>query len=197
MKKISGWIIVLVLLALVVFWGIRVYNRMVAGEEQISKAWGNVENVYQRRSDLIPNLVSTVQGAADYEKSTLKAVVEARASASQAKVDANNLTPENLAKFQGAQDALTQALGKLMVVIERYPELKANENFLELQAQLEGTENRIAVERNKFNETVQPFNTMIRKFPANVVANMFGFKEKAYFAAAEGADQAPKVDLKF
>lgn len=173
------------------------YNKMVQKDEECSKAWANVENAYQRRMDLIPNLVKTVQGAAEYEKGTLTEVIEARAKATSVQVDPSNLTEESLAKFQAAQDQLSSALSRLMVVIERYPELKANENFLELQAQLEGTENRIAVERGKFNEVVNDYNSYIRRFPNNIVAGMFNFEKKGYFKAAEGADKAPEVEFNF
>ena len=170
---------------------------MVLKDEECSKAWANVENAYQRRLDLIPNLVKTVQGAADYEKGTLTEVIEARAKATSVQVDPNNLTEESIAKFQAAQDQLSSALSRLMVVVERYPELKANQNFLELQAQLEGTENRIAVERGKFNETVNDYNSYIRKFPNNIIAGMFNFDKKGYFKATEGADKAPDVEFNF
>ena len=152
---------------------------------------------YQRRLDLIPNLVKTVQGAADYEKGTLEAVVEARAKATSVQVDANNLTEEAIAKFQAAQDQLSSALSKMLVTVERYPELKANQNFLELQAQLEGTENRIAVERNKFNETVGDYNSYIRKFPNNIISGLFNFDKKGYFKATAGAENAPDVNFNF
>ena len=185
--------IVLVLGAMLV----KPYNRMVQKDEECSKAWANVENAYQRRLDLIPNLVKTVQGAADYEKGTLTEVIEARAKATSVQVDPNNLTEESIAKFQAAQDQLSSALSRLMVVVERYPELKANQNFLELQAQLEGTENRIAVERGKFNETVNDYNSYIRKFPNNIIAGMFNFDKKGYFKATEGADKAPDVEFNF
>lgn len=168
---------------------------MVAAEEKAVQAWSQVENVYQRRSDLIPNLVATVKGAADFERGTLEAVIEARAKATSVTVDPSNLTEESMAAFQSAQDNLSQSLGRLMVVIERYPELKANQNFLELQAQLEGTENRITVERRSFNETVQSYNTLIRKFPNSIIAGIAGFEKKAYFKAAEGADKAPVVEF--
>jgi LemA protein len=194
-KKFGGLLVLLIIAAILVVWGVKTNNRMVAAEEEVSKAWGNVENAYQRRADLIPNLVETVKGVAEYEKSTLEAVIEARAKASQTTLDASDLTEENMAAFQAAQDNLSQSLGRLMVVVERYPELKATENFKELQAQLEGTENRIAVERNKFNEAVQPYNSMIRKFPASIVAKIAGFDKKAYFKAAEGSDQAPQVQF--
>ena len=147
--------------------------------------------------DLIPNLVKTVQGAADYEKGTLTEVIEARAKATSVQVDPSNLTEESIAKFQAAQDQLSSALSRLMVVVERYPELKANQNFLELQAQLEGTENRIAVERGKFNETVNDYNSYIRRFPNNIIAGMFNFDKKGYFKATEGADKAPDVEFNF
>ena len=185
--------IVLVLGAMLV----KPYNKMVQKDEECSKAWANVENAYQRRLDLIPNLVKTVQGAADYEKGTLTEVIEARAKATSVQVDPNNLTEESIAKFQAAQDQLSSALSRLMVVVERYPELKANQNFLELQAQLEGTENRIAVERGKFNETVNNYNSYIRKFPNNIIAGMFNFDKKGYFKATEGADKAPDVEFNF
>lgn len=173
------------------------YNQMVQKDETCSKAWANVENAYQRRMDLIPNLAKTVQGAADYERGTLEAVIEARSKATSVQVDPSNLTEESLAKFQAAQDQLSSALSRLMVVVERYPELKANQNFLELQSELEGTENRIAVERNKYNETVGEYNTYIRRFPNNIIAGLFNFDKKGYFKAAEGADKAPEVDFNF
>lgn len=185
--------VVLVLAAMFV----KPYNKMVQKDEECSKAWANVENAYQRRMDLIPNLVKTVQGAADYEKGTLTEVIEARAKATSVQVDPSNLTEESLAKFQAAQDQLSSALSRLMVVVERYPELKANQNFLELQAQLEGTENRIAVERGKYNETVNDYNSFIRRFPNNIIAGMFNFDKKGYFKAAEGADKAPDVEFNF
>ncbi len=196
-SKKSTWIIVLVIVALVALWGVKAYNSMVSGEEGVSTAWSQVENVYQRRMDLIPNLVNTVKGAADFEKSTLTDVIEARSKASSIQLQANELTEENLAAFQQAQESLSGALSRLMVTVERYPELKANQNFLELQSQLEGTENRIAVERNKYNDVVKGFNTNIRRFPKNIIASMFGFETKAYFKAAEGADKAPSVEFNF
>ena len=185
--------IVIVLAAMFV----KPYNTMVQKDEEASKAWANVENAYQRRLDLIPNLVKTVQGAAEYEKGTLTEVIEARAKATSVQIDPNNLTEEAIAKFQAAQDQLSSALSRLMVVVERYPELKANQNFLELQAQLEGTENRIAVERGKFNETVNDYNSYIRKFPNNIIAGLFNFDKKGYFKATEGADKAPDVEFNF
>ena len=191
---------ILIIVGIVIVLGamlVKPYNNMVAKDEGCSKAWANVENAYQRRMDLIPNLVKTVQGAADYEKGTLTEVIEARAKATSVQVDPSNLTEESLAKFQAAQDQLSSALSRLMVVVERYPELKANQNFLELQAQLEGTENRIAVERGKFNETVNDYNSYIRRFPNNIIAGIFNFDKKGYFKAAEGADKAPDVEFNF
>jgi LemA protein len=193
MKK---WITIgIVLLVIVIIYKLFVgsYNNMVNKEEGVSQQWAQVENQYQRRMDLIPNLVNTVKGYADFEKSTLTAVIEARASATQVKVDPKNLTPESLQKFQEAQGQLGSALGRLLVVAEQYPNLKANENFLELQAQLEGTENRIAVERNKFNESAKDFNIYIRRFPQNILAGIYGFKNKAYFESDKGANKAPTV----
>jgi len=195
MKKGRIWIIIIAIIAILVLWFVKLNNRMVAAEEKAVQAWSQVENVYQRRSDLIPNLVATVKGAADFERGTLEAVIEARAKATSVTVDPSNLTEESMAAFKSAQDNLSQSLGRLMVVIERYPELKANQNFLELQAQLEGTENRITVERRSFNETVQSYNTLIRKFPNSIIAGIAGFEKKAYFKAAEGADKAPVVEF--
>ncbi|MFA5228071.1 MAG: LemA family protein [Bacteroidales bacterium] len=195
MKKGRIWIIIIAIIAILVLWFVKLNNRMVAAEEKAVQAWSQVENVYQRRSDLIPNLVAIVKGAADFERGTLEAVIEARAKATSVTVDPSNLTEESMAAFQSAQDNLSQSLGRLMVVIERYPELKANQNFLELQAQLEGTENRITVERRSFNETVQTYNTLIRKFPNSIIAGIAGFEKKAYFKAAEGADKAPVVEF--
>lgn len=169
------------------------YNSLVSKEEAISSQWAQVENAYQRRADLIPNLVNTVKGYADFEQETLTKVIEARAKATQVNLNVDDLSPENIAKFEQAQAGLSSALSRLLVVAEQYPQLKANQNFLELQAQLEGTENRIAVERNKFNTAVQEFNTSVRRFPANITAMIFGFKPKAYFHAKEGSDKAPEV----
>ncbi len=174
-----------------------IYNKLVKLDETVQQAWAQVENVYQRRADLIPNLVKTVKGAADFEKGTLESVINARSKASSVQVDPSNLTEENIAKFQQVQDELSSALNRLMVVVERYPELKANQNFLELQSQLEGTENRITVERKKFNEVVQSYNTAVRRFPNNIFAGMFGFDKKGYFKAKEGAENAPEVDFNF
>ena len=189
--------IVLVAVIIIIIWPVSLYNKMVRADEQVSQSWGQVENVYQRRADLIPNLVNTVKGAADFERNTLQAVIEARANATSMKIDPAQLTEENLAAFQKAQDNLSSSLSRLMVVVERYPELKANQNFLELQAQLEGTENRITVERMKFNESVQSYNSLIRRFPANMVAGLMNFDKKAYFHAAEGAEVAPDVNFDF
>jgi LemA protein len=171
------------------------YNAMVAKQEATTGAWAQVENVYQRRADLIPNLVNTVKGVANFEKETLKEVVEARASATQVKVDASNLSPEQIKAFQASQGQLTQALGKLLMVAEQYPQLKATQNFLELQSQLEGTENRISVERQKFNAVVQDYNAYIRKFPQVIYSGWFGFEKKGYFEAEAGADKAPEVSF--
>lgn len=169
------------------------YNSMVTLDENVKGKWGVVQAQYQRRTDLIPNLVESVKGAANFEKSTLTAVIEARAKATAVQVDPTKLTPESIKAFQEAQGQLGAALGRLMVVSEQYPQLKTNENFLGLQAQIEGTENRITVARNDFNGAVQDYNTKIRKFPANLTAKMFGFTEKGYFQAEAGADKAPKV----
>lgn len=171
------------------------YNRMVVEDENVSSAWAQVENVYQRRADLIPNLVETVKGYAEHESSTLENVVAARAKATQVTVDPENLTPEALAAFNEAQGELSSALGRLLLIQENYPDLKASQQFMELQAQLEGTENRIATERMKFNEAAKTYNTMIRQFPDNIIASMFGFEKKAYFEAQAGAETAPKVEF--
>lgn len=168
---------------------------MVSMDQNVVSQWAQVENVYQRRADLIPNLVATVKGYAAHESETLTGVIEARAKATSTTIDPTNLTAENMQAFQQAQGGLSSALSKLMVVVERYPDLKANQNFLELQAQLEGTENRIAVERQKFNTSVQGYNTFIKQFPKNIYANIFDFDEKAYFKAQENAEQAPKVEF--
>lgn len=171
------------------------YNTMVEKQEAVTAQWSQVENVYQRRADLIPNLVSTVKGYADFEQKTLTAVIEARAQATSVNVDPSKLDASSIKQFQSAQDGLSSALSRLMVVVERYPDLKANQNFLELQSQLEGTENRIAVERRKYNESAQAYNTYIRKFPNNMIAGMFDFEKSEYFEADEGAEKAPKVEF--
>lgn len=166
---------------------------MVTMQEGVTAQWSQVENVYQRRSDLIPNLVNTVKGYADFEKETLTQVIEARAKATAVNINPDKLDAQSLQNFQNAQSGLSSALSKLMVVVEKYPELKANQGFLDLQAQLEGTENRITVERQKFNQTAQSYNTFIRTFPKNIFAGMFGFEKKAYFEAEKGAEKAPQV----
>lgn len=171
------------------------YNSLVEKQESVESAWSQVENVYQRRADLIPNLVNTVKGYAAHEKETLEGVIEARSKATQITVSADDLSEENIKKFQAAQGELQQALGKLLAITENYPDLKANENFRDLQAQLEGTENRITVERQKFNETVKVYNTSIRKFPTTIYAGWFGFKKKGYFEAQAGAEKAPEVQF--
>lgn len=171
------------------------YNNMVTMEEGVKSAWSNVETQYQRRADLIPNLVSTVKGYAAHEEQTLNAVVEARAKATSVNVGLEDITPENIAKFQEAQSAVTSALGRLIAVSESYPDLKANQNFLELQAQLEGTENRITVARKEFNDATQGYNVAVRKFPANIIATIFGFDQKPYFEADAAAAEAPKVEF--
>lgn len=194
MKK--GTIILIVLIAIVAvlaFWAIGVRNGLVTAEEQVNKQWANVESQYQRRADLIPNLVATVKGYASHESQTLENVVAARAKATQVTVDPTELTPEKLQEYQAAQGELTSALGRLLMITENYPDLKANQNFLELQSQLEGTENRIQVERSRYNEEAQTYNTMIRRFPKSMIASMFGFNQKPYFSAEEGAQRAPEV----
>ena len=171
------------------------YNRMVELEENIDARWAQVENVYQRRADLIPNLVNTVKGYADHESETLESVVEARSKATSINLSADELTEENMQKFQQAQEGLSSTLSRLMMIQERYPDLKANQNFRDLQAQLEGTENRISVERRKFNEATRQYNTYIKQFPRNFIADMFGFERKPYFESDEGADEVPEVEF--
>ncbi|MEQ1744136.1 MAG: LemA family protein [Saprospiraceae bacterium] len=188
-------LILLGLLLLLVFNMCGTYNSVVTKDEGVKKAWSQVENQYQRRSDLIPNLVSTVKGYAEFEKSTLQAVVDARASATKVTFTADQLTPENIQRFEQAQGALSSSLSRLLAVAENYPNLKANENFRDLQVQLEGTENRIAEERRKFNESVNGYNTYIRKFPTNLYAGIFGFSPRGYFQAAAGSENAPKVEF--
>ncbi|MFN9596685.1 MAG: LemA family protein [Bacteroidota bacterium] len=180
---------------LFVWWLSSSYNRLVSKNEEANAAWQNVESDYQRRLDLIPNLVSTVKGYADFEKSTLEAVVQARAQATQVKLDASNLNKENLQKFQEAQGAVSSSLSRLLVTVEQYPNLKANQNFLELQAELTGTENRIKVSRNNFNEAVKNYNLSVKSFPTNIMASMFGFQARAYFESDAGAEKAPKVEF--
>ena len=188
--------VILLGIAMLVFWGIGSYNNMVALEQSVIQSWSQVENQYQRRADLIPNLVNTVKGYADFEKEVLTKVTESRSKVSQFNITPEVLNdPQAFAKFQSLQGELSGALSRLLVTVENYPQLKANENFLQLQAQLEGTENRISVERKKFNEVVQQYNTTIKKFPASMLAGMFGFGEKQYFKAIQGADTPPKVEF--
>lgn len=187
---------VIVVLAIVVYRTlVGGYNNMVAKGEGIKSQWAQVQNVYQRRADLIPNLVNTVKGYADFEQETLTKVIEARAKATSVNIDAGNLTPEKIAEFQAAQGELSSAIGRLLVSVERYPDLKANQNFLNLQEQLEGTENRITVERQKFNDVVLDYNTYIKGFPRNLLAGMYGFQEKGYFEAKETAQEVPQVQF--
>ena len=190
-------IIVVAFIALVVLsivmWGTKVYNGMVTMNEGVTSQRGNVETQYQRRSDLIPNFVNTVKGAANFEQTTLTQVIEARAKATSVTIDPSKMTAENMQQFQQAQGQVTSALGRLMVVMEQYPELKATQNFRDLQVELEGTENRISVERRKFNEVAQSYNAYIKRFPQNIIAGMSGFRAKPYFEAVEGAEKAPEV----
>ena len=197
-KSYKGLIIlgvVLLFVFLLISSATRTYNGLVKAEETVDAQWAQVENTYQRRADLIPNLVSTVKGYADFEQKTLTDVIEARSKATSVNINPENINPQSLQQFQAAQDGLSSALSRLMVVVERYPELKANQNFLELQSQLEGTENRISVERRRFNETATTYNTNIRSFPRNLFASIFGFERKAYFEASEGAEKAPVVNF--
>lgn len=196
-KSNKGSLIAIVVAILLVLWavvaGISFNNKAVQQEEGVRQAWSQVENQYQRRADLIPNLVNTVKGYATHERETLEGVVEARAKATQMTVDPTKMTPEDLAAYQQAQGELSQALGRLLAVSERYPDLKANENFKALQVQLEGTENRISTERKRFNEVTQEYNTFVRKFPNNIFGSILGFKAKPYFESVAGADRAPEV----
>ena len=194
-KKTLTWIVVLGVLAIIVIWGIGRYNTIITAEENVNTAWSQVDNQYQRRADLIPNLVETVKGYAAHESETLEGVVAARAKATQVLVDPANATPAQMAAFQAAQGELTQALGRLMAIAENYPDLKASKSFETLQAQLEGTENRITVARNNFNETARQFNTLIRRFPTNLIANAMNAEKRPYFEANPGADQAPQVQF--
>jgi LemA protein len=182
-------------LVILVLWIFSSYNGLVNKDEAVNSQWGTVESQYQRRMDLIPNLVNTVKGYAEFEQETLTKVIEARSNATSVKIDPANLTPEKLAQFQQAQEGVTSALSRLLVVVEKYPDLKANQNFLELQSQLEGTENRIAVERKRFNDAVNDYNKAVRGFPGVIVAKISGFERKGYFEAAQGAEQAPTVDF--
>ncbi|MFD2203842.1 LemA family protein [Shivajiella indica] len=196
MKKALIPIIIIVLVGIFVYTkAVGVYNMFVQNEETINGTWAEVETQYQRRADLIPNLVNTVKGYADFEQETLTAVIEARAKATSITLNADDLTPEKIAQFQQAQDQLSGSLSRLLVAVERYPDLKANQNFLELQAQLEGTENRIAVARRNFNQTVQSYNASLRTFPNNLFAGWYGFETKGYFEAAQGAETAPTVQF--
>ncbi|ERM83458.1 LemA family protein [Rhodonellum psychrophilum GCM71 = DSM 17998] len=196
MKKFLIPIIVLVLIGIFVYTkAVGVYNQFVQTEETINGEWAEVETQYQRRADLIPNLVNTVKGYADFEQETLTGVIEARSKATSININAENLTPEKIAEFQQAQDQLSGALSRLLVTVERYPDLKANQNFLELQAQLEGTENRIAVARRNFNQSVQAYNSNLRTFPNNIFAGWYGFDRKGYFEASEGSENAPTVQF--
>jgi Uncharacterized conserved protein len=195
MKKSKSVLILVIIVALLALWGVKIYNNMVSQEEGVSTAWANVESQYQRRADLIPNLVNTVKGYAAHESETLQAVVNARTKATSINIDAENMTAEQLQEFQKAQSEVGGALGRLIAISENYPDLKANQNFLELQAQLEGTENRIAVERKNFNEAAKKFNTYIRKFPQSLLAGVFGFDKKPYFEAEEGSQKAPTVQF--
>lgn len=195
MKKNKGLIITIVVIVLVALWGILSYNGLVGMDENVSNKWANVETQYQRRSDLIPNLVNTVKGYAKHESQTLEAVMAARSQATQAKIDPSNCTPQQLAAYQKAQGDVTTALGKLLAITENYPDLKANQNFLELQSQLEGTENRINVARKDFNDSAKEYNTSLRRFPRNIIASMFGFEKRNYFEAEAGAEKAPKVEF--
>lgn len=194
-KKNWIWIILIVFVVIIGLFFYSAYNGFVTKDEAVKTAWSNVETQYQRRADLIPNLVNTVKGYAAHEQSTLNAVVEARAQALSFQVSAEDLTPERMAEFQRAQNQVGSALGRLIAVAENYPDLKANQNFLELQAQLEGTENRISVARKEFNQTVNTYNVAIRRFPANIVAGMFGFERQERFTADEGAETAPTVNF--
>lgn len=195
MKKNKGLIITIVVIVLVALWGISSYNGLVGMDENVSNQWANVETQYQRRSDLIPNLVNTVKGYAKHESQTLEAVMAARSQATQVKIDPSNCTPQQLAAYQKAQGDVTTALGKLLAITENYPDLKANRNFLELQSQLEGTENRINVARKDFNDSAKKYNTSLRRFPRNIIASIFGFEKRNYFEAEAGAEKAPKVEF--
>lgn len=195
MKKSSIYLIIVAVVVLCGFYGCNTYNGLVSQDENVSRAWADVEAQYQRRADLIPNLVNTVKGYAAHESETLQAVVEARTKATQVTVDPTNLTPEKLAEYQAAQGEVSQALGRLLAITENYPDLKANQQFSELQAQLEGTENRIAESRRLFNEAAQKYNVSVRSFPANLFANMLGFSTKGNFKAEAGAEKAPEVQF--
>lgn len=194
-KKNLGLVITLAIVAVIVIWGVSGYNGLVSMDEGVQNKWADVETQYQRRADLIPNLVNTVKGYAAHEKETLEGVVKARSEATSVKIDPENMTAEQMAQYQKAQNGVSSALSKLLLVVEKYPDLKGNQNFLELQSQLEGTENRITVARRDFNGAAKEYNTAIRKFPKNILAGMFGFEKKAYFEAQEGAEKAPEVQF--
>lgn len=194
-KKFVPIIIVAAVIVILVAWAISAYNGLVVKDEACSKQWSKVESQYQRRMDLIPNLVNTVKGYASHEEATLLKVIEARNQASQVKIDAENMTQEQLNEFQKSQENLSSAIRGLNIVVEQYPDLKANQNFLELQSQLEGTENRIAVERQRYSDVVNEYNTSVRRFPNSIFASMFGFDKKPYFEAQSGAENAPKVEF--
>ena len=195
MKNKNTIILIVGVVALIVFWFIGKYNGLVGKEENVNSKWAQVKVVYQRRADLIPDLVATVKGYAEHEQQVLTDVIEVRTKATSVNFNDDNLTEENIKAFQAAQEQLSGALSRLLVTVEKYPDLKSSQNFMGLQAQLEGTENRIAVERKNFNEAVKDYNTSLRKFPTNIVANMFGFEKKAYFEAAAGSEVAPKVEF--
>jgi LemA protein len=192
-KSVIVIIALVVIVGIIFFWYKGVYNGLVQADEQVSAQWGNVENQYQRRADLVPNLVATVKGYAEHEQSTLQSVIEARAKATQVTIDPTNLNEQTMAQFQQVQGELGSAINRLLVSVEAYPDLKANQNFLDLQAQLEGTENRIATERTRFNDVAQTYNTLVRRFPNNIIAGMSGFTQKPYFKAEAGAEKAPEV----
>lgn len=195
MKMKKSTIIILAVVAVIVIWSISSYNGLVKQQQSVEAKWGNVENAYQRRADLIPNLVETVKGYAKHESETFQRVVEARSHATQTTVDVSNLTEDQLQKYQQAQSEVGSALSRLIAIGENYPDLKANQNFQELQVQLEGTENRIKEERDGFNQAAQQYNVKVKTFPTNILANLFGFEPKAYFKSSEGADQVPKVSF--
>ena len=198
MKKTGIIVVIVAVIAIIALWGISVNNRLVTADENVQQAWAQVENVYKRRMDLVPQLVATVQGAADFEKSTLTEVTNARAGVEQTKVDPSQLSEEQIKAYQQAQDKLGKAMANtIKVTVERYPELTATQGFRDLQTQLEGTENRITVERGKFNEAVQGYNTMLRRFPNNIIASMTGFEKKGYFTAPEGSDEPVQVEFNF
>ena len=194
-QSIIKWAVLAVAVLAAIIWVKNINNGIVTAEEDTESAWAQVENVYQRRADLIPNLVATVKGYAEHESETLEKVIEARSRATQMTVDPSDLTPESIARYNDAQGELSKALGRLLLIRESYPDLKANKNFLELQAQLEGTENRISTERMKFNDVIKRYNTLIRRFPNNIIASMFGFEKKGYFEAQPGAENTPKVEF--